>query len=512
MKNSILLILYLLGSLTTQISAQDRGKSKQAIASGDSIGRENFVEKIHLHFDRSYYSAGDTMWFKSYLVDHSNQLTEHSQVLYVDMLNEVGTIMQSLKVPLVAGLGWGDIPLDQELSAGRYLVVAYTNWLRNFGEEFFFKKTFLVSDVVSKQVVVASRVVPNGDELIAHVSYKHLDGSPVSQSKVNYSMESSDGKSVKGWMETDADGLLKIPVSGAGGLLNTTLDTETGPVVREFRLPAAEDTFDVQFFPEGGDLVTNIPTRLGVKVTGADGLGKEATGYITNQHQIRIASFETGFRGMGLFGLNPQAGEQYTAHVTLKNDQSRSFSLPSGRSSGYVMTVSSDPAAIIARIKGSSDKEGSLVTLQGQGSGRTLVNIRETLRSPELIIRIPKTGLPAGINRFTLISEGGVPVAERLVFIDRTNELAITLDQDQDEYPAMSEVKSLLKVADLSGRPVLGSFSLSVTDEGRVVHWEETESTILSDLLLTYELRGYIENLNYYFTDVNEDKRISWIS
>lgn len=503
----ILLNLYLLYNLAPPVIAQERGKSGQSTIAADSPGQENLVEKIHLHFDRSYYSAGDTIWFKSYLVDRSNQLTEHSQVLHVDLLDGSGTTLQSLKVPLVAGLGWGDIPLDRELPSGPYLVIAYTNWLRNFGEEFFFRKTLQISDVAIKQVVASSRVVRMGDELMAQVSYKGLDGLPLAQSKVSYSMEGKDGKPVKGQLETDANGLLKIPVSDAGGLLKTTLDTETGPVLREFRLPSAEDGFDVQFFPEGGELVTNVPTRLGVKVTGTDGLGKEASGYITNQDQVHIASFETGFGGMGLFGLNPQAGEQYKAHVTVKNGQNRSFPLPISQSSGYVMTVSSDPKTIIIRIKGSTDKEGAQLSLQAQANGRTWVNIRETLRLPQLVIRIPKTELPAGISRLTLSTGEGVPVAERLVFIDRIDELTVTLGQDKGEYPLASEIREQLKATGPSGKPVLGSFSLSVTDESRAIHYEETESTILSNLLLSSELSGHIEGPNYYFTNMNDDKQ-----
>jgi TonB-dependent SusC/RagA subfamily outer membrane receptor len=61
-------------------------------------------------------------------------------------------------------------------------------------------------------------------------------------------------------------------------------------------------------------------------------------------------------------------------------------------------------------------------------------------------------------------------------------------------------------VSDPKGKPTLGSFSISVIDETKVPFDEENETSIISNLLLSSDLKGFIEKPNYYFTDVNADK------
>ncbi|WP_139377373.1 hypothetical protein [Daejeonella lutea] len=473
----------------------------------DTLQSPNPVEKIHVHFDRAHYSAGDTMWFKSYLVQRSNQLTENSRVMYIDLINSSGKTIQSTKIPVEAGLGWGHIALDAGLPGGVYRILAYTNWMKNYGEESFFTKTINVSDLTGKRVVVTNRVLNSDNKKSANVTVQNIDGSPLAQTTVKYTITLRDGKLVKGDSRTDSQGKLQIPLNDNSADLDLTLDMETGPVVRNFHLPVNDDVFDAQFFPEGGGLVTGLASRIGVKVTGADGLPREATGYIINQQQSHIASFNTEFGGMGVFGLNPQAGEQYTAVVQTKGNQTQKFTIPAAASSGYVMTISSDSLNFIARIKSSPDKVGSAVTLQVSAGGREIINIREKAVLPQLVIRILKAELPAGVNRVTLMASESLPVAERLIFVDQLKSLSAALGEDRESFPIKNEIKSTLKANDASGKPALGSFSLAITDEDRVMHQEESEVTILSNLLLTSEIKGNIENPNYYFINVDGNKR-----
>ena len=68
--------------------------------------RENYTsEKVHIHTDKPYYSIGDTIWFKSYIVNaERNQLSGLSKILYVDLINEKDSIKKSLRLPVVSGL------------------------------------------------------------------------------------------------------------------------------------------------------------------------------------------------------------------------------------------------------------------------------------------------------------------------------------------------------------------------------------------------------------------------
>ena len=102
-------------------------------------------EKVHLHFDKPYYAAGDDIWFKAYVtVGPEHRLSAISGVLNADLIDENNHIRQSIKIPLVSGLGWGDFTLPDTLTQGSYRIRAYTRWMRNAGDEYFFDKTFTI--------------------------------------------------------------------------------------------------------------------------------------------------------------------------------------------------------------------------------------------------------------------------------------------------------------------------------------------------------------------------------
>ena len=115
---------------------------------------------------------------------------------------------------------------------------------------------------------------------------------------------------------------------------------------------------------------------------------------------------------------------------------------------------------------------------------------------------IPKNKFPTGIAVFTLFKEG-IPVSERLIFIDRKDGLKIEMVPDKNEYGDREKIRLAMKVTDETGKPVEGSFSLSVTDD-KVVSPSIDMHNIKGSLLLDADLKGYIENAGWYFAGEEE--------
>src|SRR6476620_6193847 len=113
-------IAFLLSISTALQGLAQQNRLTQTSASPDTSNKRIVVEKVHLHFDKPFYYSGDTIWFKSYLVDQENKLTENSKLLYVELIDKADHVLKSIKVPLSAGLGWADIPLDKHLAGGNY--------------------------------------------------------------------------------------------------------------------------------------------------------------------------------------------------------------------------------------------------------------------------------------------------------------------------------------------------------------------------------------------------------
>jgi len=92
---------------------------------------------------------------------------------------------------------------------------------------------------------------------------------------------------------------------------------------------------------------------------------------------------------------------------------------------------------------------------------------------------------------------------ERLVFIRKPDRLNLKLIAENSAYHPRQKVVLDLSARDNDQKPVIGDFSVAVIDETKVPVDEDNESTILSNLLLTSDLSGYVEKPNYYFATQN---------
>jgi len=102
----------------------------------------NPVEKVFIHTDKDTYFAGEMLWYNAYAVlGVYHHLSIASMELHVDLIDENNKIVASRNHKLIDGAGEGVINIPVELSGGKYQLRAYTNWMRNFDNDFFFTKT-----------------------------------------------------------------------------------------------------------------------------------------------------------------------------------------------------------------------------------------------------------------------------------------------------------------------------------------------------------------------------------
>ncbi|HEY0899974.1 MAG TPA: TonB-dependent receptor plug domain-containing protein, partial [Sphingobacteriaceae bacterium] len=264
----------------------------------------------------------------------------------------------------------------------------------------------------------------------------------------------------------------------------------------------------VQFFPEGGDLVDGIRSRVAFKAVGADGLGVDIEGIITDEDKEKIAEFKSEYAGMGIFGLTPQSGKNYEAVITFKDGSQKSYKLPKALKTGYVLSANnSDSENIRVKVSMSPSLVGKgAVTIIGHSNGIVGYTSQTKAESATLSSTIPKSKFQRGILHLTLFSQKNEPVSERLLFINRPDQLKLIVSSDKPEYLKREKSRIFLEAKDTKGVPQVGSFSVAIIDENKVPFDDIYETTILSNLLLASDIKGYVETPNYYFTDVNDQK------
>lgn len=105
-------------------------------------------EKIYIHFDKVFYNSGENIWYKIYLVNAiSNTAETLSKVVYVDLIDPNNIIIDSKTIKVTEGSEKGDFKLPIDIIDGAYTVRAYTNFMRNFDDSYFFRKTIYVNSL-----------------------------------------------------------------------------------------------------------------------------------------------------------------------------------------------------------------------------------------------------------------------------------------------------------------------------------------------------------------------------
>ncbi len=190
------------------------------------------IEKVYIHTDRDYYLPGDTLWFKAYLIDASHMLlSDHSKNLHVEIISHGSVIIDSRIVRIDNGLGKGDFILPDSLESGSYFIRAYTNHMRNFGEDIFFNKEIKIFSNTDSEVLASDseepgrknlnlQFFPEGgslvDEITSAVGFKATDGSGFG-CDVSGIVYSSSGDSVTSFRSSHK-GMGKFPLRPRQGM------------------------------------------------------------------------------------------------------------------------------------------------------------------------------------------------------------------------------------------------------------------------------------------------------
>lgn len=473
------------------------------------------MEKVFLHFDKPYYAVGDTIWVKAYVTIDLHTPTPLSKIVYIDFINDERMLMAELKLQLVNGMANSYLPLNaKDFKEGNYRIRAYTRWMRNSDEAYFFNKTISVAGSqrgqVKPQISFQNAITEKTSKVSATILYKDQDGVPYANKKVSWKAGSDDDVLAKGKGETDANGKLIVSFSTekSSELTSANISTEIEiedkrTVTKAFAIETNPPGIDFQFFPEGGYLINGVRSRVAFKSVKPNGYSIEAKGIITDNTGAVITNFSSQHLGMGVFALQPEAGKTYKANVTYADGTHDEVDLPTPRDEGINLSLgNSNPDTLLIKIAANDSyfekNKNKTFYIMAQSNGIICFAAQTSLRSMIYSAGIPKDKFPTGIVQVTLFSVKGSPLSERIAFIRRNDLMNLSIKSDKSSYSRKEKVKMQVTAKNTT-TPAEGNFSVSVVDEALVPYNEDDETTILSHLLLTSDLRGFIEKPNYYF-------------
>lgn len=375
---------------------------------------EHRQEKLYLHLPKTKFSLGESIWFKGYLIESSALRISASEVIYVDLISESGEIVESRTLKFINGLGHGDIKLTDDLTPGNYLIRAYSNWMCNFSEDFFYNQPITIS----------------------------------------------------GKEETEQRGEIN------------------------------KDSLILHFFPEGGDLIDGILNRVAFKSTNTYGQSKSVSGKIVDSEGNLISTFETKKFGLGEFLISPNAETEYFAITDSTNQR---FELPEINQSGVSMSLRHAETLDFVQVNLQSkniNMEGGYIIGHANGS---LIFEAGINTSTTASLNIPRSAFPPGVFHITFFNNNGEAMAERLVFPNIPKREYSSISSDKEVYSKREKVKISFALNDTSF--LSGSVGVTPLIEN---HFSIFHRNIVNYLLLDSDLKGEIENPDFYFSGAND--------
>jgi len=391
-------------------------------------------EKVYVLTDKPHYSVGENIWFKGWLVNGADHFPNSpSKLVYIELIAPNSSVVLQQTLRVVEGTLNGDLFLPHELSAGTYILRAYTRWMRNFSEDFFFEREITIG--------------------------------------------------------------------------NLAVESDIVPIVEQRRIT-------MRFFPEGGEWVIGLPATLGIEAANSYGLPLSGLVVaIEDRLGNEITRFSTGNMGLSKVDMTPKIGEDYKAVILEAHDDSligQTFELPKPLINGFQIKIDAvreqEIGIRILNNIDSAEMKSHEILIIGHVRGVVYYAAVGRADRDEFIAQVDRNRFPPGIIQFTLFTEAGAPVAERLVYNPDFAPLTVSIESNKESYAVRDVAELTVSVKDMNGEPVDGNMALTVTDISQVT-WPEHGLDVRNYLQLVSDLDGLVLQPGLY-DQISDSSRI----
>ena len=421
-----------------------------------AFGQRIPQEKVFIHMDNSCYFLGDTIWFSAYTRETATgKPSPLSRVLYVELLNHDGYLVERKLIEMSKGRGDGFFALDKNIQySGFYELRAYTRWQLNWGcfehKHSLSAKRWFVNEKMEKLYYrdyekLYSRVFPVYDK----------------------------------------------PKEAGSLTRNMTLR----PMRRYFAKDMDKRELTLNLFPEGGNLVAGIPNRVVFEATWDDGE------WLEGRLHFGTDSFPTVHRGRGVITLTPQKDMEKEVVFITKDGEKVKAKLPEIKEEGATLQVEQKDGTVEIgiRLSASMQPDSMAMTVMYEGKVKAFF----TMEGKKETFRIDSEDLQAGVHQATLFDTQGRVYADRLFFVRRpeTERPTLTFTAPKDECKPYEKIS-----LEINGAEGNTPISLAVRD-GLNSPSLYDNGNIMTEMLLASEIKGFIPEPGWYFEKDDEQHR-----
>ena len=426
-------------------------------------------EKVFVQMDNTCYFLGDTIWFSAFTRrTNSGRPSKISRVLYAELWNHDGFLVERKLVEMRNGRGSGFFALPDTLYSGYFELRAYTRWQLNWGQtehhhnkysELWFYNKAMAKDFFRDYEKLYSRVFPVYDKPNVEGEYNR--------------------------------------------------DMTLRPLRRYFKNDPEPPKLLLSLFPEGGNMVAGMPCSVVFEAALEDGEYCEGSLSLTLSQGEGTIVAQTENRGRGSFTFTPEEGKSYEVVFTSTDGKTAKQKIKDLEKEGVSLQVSQQGDEWVLDIHTNLDKPLGM-TIMHEGVTSRFAQIKNE------IIKIKNEELKSGINQVTIFDEEGRVWADRLFFVTKPEltKPTISISGLKAEYQPFEEIDLTLTLSKGEGihplpmgeRDGERGFSLAVRDAVRQDNTFDS-GNIMTEMLLASEIKGFVPQPEWFFEKDDEEHR-----
>ena len=480
-----------------------------------------FVTRLSL--DKPLYRPGEAVLYRSLTFDRYGLAAESEMLVEFEIHDPSGAVVQGsqLQGATQSGVGSGAFAIPADLAGGSYTLVS-RSMNGAFPEE---RREFFIRQYrtprFKKQLEFVRDSYSPGDQVVADFSAESAQGDALAGASLEI-VASVDGVEVfRTAAEATSTGAYRaeftLPenIERGDGQLLVVVDDGGGRETIANTIPINLGKVDVQFFPEGGDLVAGVDNQ--VYFSGRDLMGEPVylKGHVVDGRGKQIVDIETEHEGMGSFAFEPSPGETYWLDITepadvvskpqlpaVAKEQAVALSLPQG------VIAAGEPLSVNVRSMRPHLPLVVAVTCRGVPVGQHPL----AADKGDNAFEIPLPDEAGGVLRVTVYdyhTQPPRPVAERLAYRRQARRLNVELAGASASYAPGDPVELSLRVTDEQGEPAAAVLGVTVVDDALLNLADDKSPSMRTHFLLTTDVENPadLEDADFYLSDDPDAER-----
>ena len=470
------------------------------------------TKRSYVMTDKPLYQPGETIWFRADLRATGTMLGGPPVGLTMQLVSPRGAIVAMKRVLAQNGIARNDFKLAAEIEGGEYSLTLT-------GDDGTTETKKLVINTyeaprLMKTLELLRKAYGEGDQVSAAIEVKRTTGEPFADKAMTGVVTLDDVELQRIQIKSDREGkasvrfTLPAKIARGDGLL--TILVPDGGVTESIqkRIPIVMKTLQFAAFPEGGDLVDNVPGRVYFMAKTMIGKPADVQGRVVDDRGQQVAQLTSLHDGMGRFELTPQPDRKYHVVISRPAGITARFDIPAAKPGGCVVRSVDQTSSATLRIAAICNTSRRLSVEAVLREKRLASGAFDVQAGTPALVELPVDAKEQGAVRVTLFSARQEPLAERLVYHGRGSELKVKLTADKKTYSPRDQVKLKVQTTDASGKPVKASIGVAVVDETVLSFADDKSARILARMYLEPELGATaadpIEEPNFYFSDKPE--------